>query len=128
MPTILIAEDEAHIIRVMSLWLQRHGHDIVEAANGEVALEQLRTRSIDLIISDMNMPRVDGLELVRTVREDLHLDVPFVLLTARCDQDRLAARLEPYQVRIFPKPFVPSRLVADIDRLLGVAAVEGETP
>lgn len=122
MPSILIAEDEAHILRILSMWLGRHGYDVLEASDGAAALKILDRRTVDLIISDMNMPIVDGLELIRAVREERGLDVPFLLLTARCDQDKLAGTMGPYSVHLYPKPFVPSRLVADIDRLLGTAA------
>jgi two-component system chemotaxis response regulator CheY len=122
MPRILIAEDEAHILRVMALWLGRHGHEIIETPNGAVALQRLTDESVDLIISDMNMPLVSGLELVRVMRDERGSDVPIMLLTARCDQEKLSAQLGPYRVHLYPKPFVPSRLVHDIDRLLGVAA------
>ena len=122
MARILIAEDEAHILRVTSMWLSRHGHDILEATNGAEALALLNQERVDLIISDMNMPIVDGLGLVRAVREDHGLTVPFLLLTARCDRAELLSQMEPYGIHLYPKPFVPSRLVTDIDRLLGVAA------
>lgn len=120
MPRILVVEDEAHIQRILSLWLQRHGYDILEAADGAAALEVLDRETVDLIISDMNMPGMNGFQLVQAARNERHLDVPIMLLTARCDQDQLAEKMEPYGVRLYPKPFVPSRLVADIDRLLGV--------
>lgn len=120
MPRILVVEDEAHIQRILSLWLQRHGYDILEAADGAAALEVLDRETVDLIISDMNMPGTNGFQLVQAARNERHLDVPIMLLTARCDQDQLAEKMEPYGVRLYPKPFVPSRLVADIDRLLGV--------
>jgi two-component system chemotaxis response regulator CheY len=120
-PKILIAEDEAHILRVMAMWLERHGHEVLEAHNGAAALDILKRETVDLIISDMNMPVMDGLELIRAARNDLDLDVPILLLTARCDQEQLAKRMEPYHVQLYPKPFVPSRLVADIHRLLGAA-------
>ena len=121
MPRILIVEDEAHILRVMAIWLERHGHEVLEACNGAAALEMLRNQSVDLIISDMNMPVMDGLELIKAVREHLKIETPVLLLTARCDQEQLAQRMEPYSVRLYSKPFTPSRLVADIDRLLGAA-------
>ena len=122
MATILIVEDEAHTARVMSMWLSRHGHQILEAPHGQVALQMLERQRIDMIISDMNMPVMDGLGLVKAVREERHLDIPFLLMTARCDQSDLAAALEPYHVQLIPKPFVPSRLVADIQRMLGAVA------
>ncbi len=125
MARILIVEDEPHILRVTSMWLERHGHDVLEAHDGAAAFALLQRENVDLIISDMNMPVMDGLELARTVREELGLDVPILLLTARCDQDQLAKRLEPYHARLYPKPFVPSRLVADIDELLNTATPWG---
>ena len=121
MPTILIVDDEAHILRITSMWLRRHGYEIFEATNGAEALELLEHQSIDLVITDMNMPVLSGLDLVRTVRTERGSDVPFVLLTARCDQEQLAGELSQYGVRIYPKPFVPSRLVEDVGRLLETA-------
>ena len=120
MARILIVEDEAHIVRVMSMWLERHGHEILQAGNGLVALEVLEREDVDLIISDMNMPLLDGLGLVKTVRDERGLEVPILLVSARCDQVKLAEQLTPYNVRLYPKPFVPSRLVRDIERMLGV--------
>ncbi len=128
MARILIAEDEVHILRVTSMWLSRHGHEILEATNGAQALALLENAQVDLIISDMNMPVIDGLGLVRAVRDDHGLTVPFLLLTARCDRVELLRQMEPYGVHLYPKPFVPSRLVADIDRFLGVAASSGGVP
>ncbi len=51
-PTILIAEDEAHIAHVLSIWLKRHGYEILEAPNGAVALELLKCQPVDVVISD----------------------------------------------------------------------------
>ncbi len=125
MPKILIADDEAYIVRVIAMWLRRHGYDTVEASDGAQALEILDHQTVDLIISDMNMPEVDGLELVRVIREERGLDVPILLLSARCDQEKLSEQMEPYHVHLYPKPFVPSRLVADIERLLNSAVTQG---
>ncbi len=118
MATILIVEDEAHIARVMSMWLERHGHAIVGASNGLEALNLIASEPIDLIITDMNMPQLDGLGLVKAVRDERGLDVPIMLVTARCDQREISEQLKPYSVKLCPKPFVPSRLVADIERML----------
>ena len=126
MARILIAEDEAHIVRVMSLWLKRNGHDIIETPNGRAALEVLKKENVDVVISDVNMPILDGLGLVKAVRapegECQNRDVPFLMLSSRCDQALLAKEVEGCNVSLYPKPFVPSRLVAEIDRLLGATA------
>ena len=125
MARILIAEDEPHILRVMSLWLQRHGHETIEACNGRAALDILEVDQVDLIVSDVNMPDVGGLGLAKAVREEHQLDVPMVLVTARCDQADMIEAMKPYRVHLFPKPFVPSSLVALIDRLLAAPAAQG---
>jgi CheY-like chemotaxis protein len=117
-PKVLIAEDEPHILRVMSMWLTRQGYRVFEARHGGEALDYLRREPMDVLISDMNMPGVDGLTLIKKVREELKLDLPVFFLTARCDQDRLTQQLRPFNVHLYPKPFVPSRLVAAIDLIL----------
>ncbi len=122
MGRILIVDDEAHIARVLAMWLSRNGHEVVEAPNGEIALRKITDGGIDVIISDMNMPVLDGIGLVKALREELKLKTPVLLLTARCDQTNLVEKLKPYEVRLIPKPFTPSRLVADIDSILGASA------
>lgn len=126
MARIIVVDDEPHILRVMSMWISRHGYEVAEAANGQIALDEIRREAVDLIISDMNMPVMDGLALAHAVRVDEGLDIPFLLLTARCDQAALHEKLAPYHVRLYPKPFVPSRLVAEIDNLLSVKLVSPE--
>jgi two-component system chemotaxis response regulator CheY len=122
MARILIADDDAHIVRVLSMWLGRHGHEVVTARNGEDALAILDGASVDLIISDMNMPVLDGVGLAKAVRGKVGATIPIIVLTARCDQERLSEQLAVYGVRVYPKPFLPSQLVVEINHLLGVAA------
>ncbi len=119
MASILIADDDAHIVRVMAIWLQRHGHRLITARNGGEALDLLEENAIDVIITDVNMPVLDGIQLTLAVRERFGDRVPIIMLTARCDQDRLSEQLASEAVQILPKPFLPSHLVAEIDRLLG---------
>ena len=119
MARILIVDDDPHTVAVLSLWLGQHGHDVVKTGNGADALDAIAEQPCDLIISDVNMPGMDGLELVKVVRLQRGLEVPFLMLTSRCDQTDLAKEMESYDVVLYPKPFMPSRLVAEIDRLLG---------
>jgi DNA-binding response OmpR family regulator len=115
---ILVAEDEAAILRVLVMWLTRNGFEVFEARDGVEALAIIDAESLDLIISDMNMPRMDGLELARRLREERHDQTPFILLSARSDQTLLIQKTSALNVQHYPKPFVPSRLVADIQQLL----------
>lgn len=118
MATILLAEDDAHTTRVMQLWLTRHKHVVIEAGDGQAALDKLRVTPVDLLISDVNMPRMTGLQLVHAVRTELRLDLPILMFSSRCDHAELAREVGPLSVQLYPKPFVPSRLCAHIDRLL----------
>jgi len=118
---ILITDDDAHIVRVMSIWLKRQGYETVTARNGRDALDLLEREQIDLVISDMNMPVLNGFELACEIRKRGFDTLPIILLTARCDQDMLAEQLEGYHAHVAPKPFVPSQLVEQINELLGVA-------
>jgi len=118
---ILITDDDAHIVRVMSIWLKRQGYDTMTAHNGRDALEFVEREQVDLVISDMNMPVLNGLELVREIRKRGFDSLPVIVLTARCDQETITEQLRAYNAQVAPKPFVPSQLVEQINGLLGVA-------
>jgi len=119
---ILVADDDAHIARVLAMWLGRHGHDVVTAPNGDAALAALGQAPVDLIISDMNMPVLDGIGLAEAVRAKIGPDIPMLVLSARCDQENLTQQLAAFNVGVYPKPFLLSQLVVEINRLLGVVA------
>lgn len=123
MAKILIADDDAHIARVMSIWLTRHGHTAMCASNGRQALEILKAQSVDLVISDMNMPELDGLGFVKELRAYAGDRLPVIILSARCDQQELMDALASYGVKVYPKPFLPSYLVTEIHRLLDCAGL-----
>jgi len=122
MARILIAEDDAHMMRVLSMWLVRNGHQVLEASDGEAAKAVLTDENVDLVVSDVNMPRLDGLHLVEWIRSQKSESLPVVMLSSRCDQDSIADRLKPHNVRVHPKPFSPSRLVVEIEQLLAPQA------
>ncbi len=118
MPRILIVEDDPHILRILAVWLQRCGHEVGEAANGLVAAERIDAESFDLVVSDVNMPSMDGIALIRWLRHKRVSDVPVILLTSRCDHDVLDEELAQLNVAFHPKPFSPSQLVTQIEELM----------
>ncbi|HEY3242094.1 MAG TPA: response regulator [Phycisphaerae bacterium] len=124
MATILVADDDAHMVRLIAMWLSRNGHQVIEVTDGEMAQAALTAQAIDLVVSDVNMPKVDGIGLVRWVRAQLKSDIPIVLLSSRCDQSTMAAQVAGFGVRIHPKPFSPSRLMEEIARLLEAEKLE----
>ncbi|MHC5108620.1 MAG: response regulator [Planctomycetota bacterium] len=118
MARILITDDDAHVVRIMSMWLARQGHEVLEARSGQAALDLLDQHEVDFIISDVNMPGMNGIEFLRATREQKNVGVPFLLISSRCDQRELREIVKPLGARLYPKPFVPSKLVADIEEML----------
>ena len=122
MSTILIADDEARIRRLVSDFLKRDGHTIIEAADGKTALELIENRrpTLDLAILDVMMPGMDGFEVLREVREqetgDNHL--PVMLLTARAEDADQVRGLEGGADDHVTKPFSPIVLAARVRTLL----------
>jgi len=121
MAKILVAEDDIHVMRLMALWLTKSGHEVLEASNGVEAKELLSAGGVDCLVTDVNMPHCDGIELVHWLRRDARLTIPVTLLSARCDQENLSERLQNMDVAVYPKPFSPSRLLAEIERKLTTA-------
>ncbi|GMU83024.1 MAG: response regulator [Phycisphaerales bacterium] len=110
MTRILVAEDDPHILRVISLWLTRQGYEVIEARNGEVAIQLYDERRPDIIITDINMPVMDGLALLDTVFSRPRLPRGIVVLTNRWDHREIGQRLEDSGVITVPKPFSPTKL------------------
>ncbi len=115
MARILITDDDAYMLRILAMWLGHNGHQVVEARNGKLATKILENESIDLIVSDINMPEMSGVELAEWVRHERGLNTPMILLSSRCDQLQLSEKLGLLGISIHPKPFSPSRLMAQID-------------
>ena len=78
---ILVVENEANMRRVLTALLRRKGYRTLEAEDGEVALEQLANESVDAVLSDLKMPRMNGLELVEQMQKRFR-SIPVILLTA----------------------------------------------
>lgn len=122
MSTILIADDEARIRRLVSDFLKRDGHNIIEAADGAQALQALENRreGLDLAILDVMMPKLDGFEVLRELRaqegDGAHL--PVMMLTARAEETDQVRGLEDGADDYVTKPFSPVVLAARVRTLL----------
>jgi PleD family two-component response regulator len=83
---ILVVDDEDHIRRILKFQLEKHGYRVVLAENGEVALELVRRESPDLILLDLMMPRIDGFETCRRIRQNFQTSqIPVIILTAKSE-------------------------------------------
>ncbi|MFN2291028.1 MAG: response regulator transcription factor, partial [Anaerolineae bacterium] len=109
---ILVVEDEPSIREVVSLYLRRAGYDVSVVADGRAALESLSGQIPDLVVLDLMLPEVDGLEITRWLRE--RGDTPIIMLTARRDEPDRIAGLEMGADDYVVKPFSPQELVSRV--------------
>lgn len=113
---ILIVDDEPKIVSTVRAYLEREGYQVMEANDGKKALESFRREQPDLIILDLMLPEIDGLEVCRQIRRSS--DVPIIMLTARQeDADKLVG-LEIGADDYVTKPFSPRELIARVKVVL----------
>jgi DNA-binding response OmpR family regulator len=113
---ILVVEDEPSIREVVSLYLRRAGYQVTVVEDGQSALESLSDRLPDLVVLDLMLPQVDGLEVTRWLRE--RGDTPIIMLTARREEQDRIAGLEMGADDYVVKPFSPQELVSRVRAVL----------
>ncbi|MFG1498225.1 sigma-54 dependent transcriptional regulator [Saccharospirillum sp. HFRX-1] len=112
---ILIVEDDANLREAVSDTLKLSDYDVVEADCGEAAVARLKEQSVDFIVSDVNMPGMDGHQLLDYVRTH-HPDLPMLLITAYAAVDKAVAAMQAGAVDYLVKPFEPDQLIDLIER------------
>jgi DNA-binding response OmpR family regulator len=120
--SILIVEDEASIASFVGMYLKRAGFVVCTAGTGEEAIEQAEEHAPSLIVLDLMLPDVDGIEVCRRVRQ--RSDVPILMLTARDDDVDKIIGLEVGADDYLTKPFNPGELVARVKSILRRANLE----
>lgn len=113
-PMVMVVDDDAAIRRLCRFYLMSRGYDVVEACDGQDALEKFRQQPCRLIIVDMNMPRMNGLQLIdqlRAQRFDVHIILITAFGTAAVEKDVLRRGANEYIV----KPFDSEELVSRVD-------------
>jgi len=120
---ILIVDDDGDLRTLLGLCFLRRGHSIVVASNGAEGLACVTAHAPDLVVTDLNMPVMNGLELLRRLRANGHRDLPVIVLTARADQRTaaIAAGADAFLV----KPFSLRELGETAERLLGERRAPG---
>ena len=118
MATILVAEDDAGIRRVCTMWLKRDGHTVIEAADGQAAMELLQAQDVDLLVSDVEMPRLSGTELVAWWRIEKKSSRPVIMISATYERSEVDSRMRNYDIQFMPKPFSPLKLTQTVEDLL----------
>jgi two-component system, OmpR family, alkaline phosphatase synthesis response regulator PhoP len=116
MTKVLIVDDQPDIVRLVRDYLERAGFDVVTSGDGEAALRTARQARPDLVILDLTLPRLDGLDVARSLRRDGN--VPIIMLTARTDESDRVAGLELGADDYVTKPFSARELVARVRAVL----------
>lgn len=117
---LLLVDDDRDLVEVLTYVLQREGFSVVAAFDGEGAWRQFQSEQPSLVILDINMPGIDGLEVCRRIREAS--TVPVVMLTARADEVDIIRALGLGADDYVTKPFSPRQLVARVKAVLRRAA------
>jgi two-component system alkaline phosphatase synthesis response regulator PhoP len=123
MKTVLVVEDEPQIAQIVRDYLQHAGFAVVTAADGADAITLAGERRPDLVVLDLGLPRLDGLEVARRLRRDT--DIPIIMLTARVEESDRLTGLGVGADDYVTKPFSPRELVARVRAVLRRAAPRG---
>ncbi|WDP90269.1 MAG: response regulator [Desulfobacter sp.] len=117
---VLVVDDSISMRRIIRGFLERNGVTrIAEAGNGQAALELIRFQALDLIISDLNMPVMNGMELLETLNGDQEFRaIPFVILTVEANQKTMNLALETGADSYIVKPVSEAPFIKEIQRVL----------
>ena len=127
---ILLCDDEAHILRAAEFKFKRAGFEVLCASDGEEAWELVTSLHPDIVITDYQMPRLDGLGLIARIRAHAETaNLPVLMLTAKGYELSHEATCGTYGVvAVLPKPFSPRELHQRVVEILGCTQVSAESP
>jgi DNA-binding response OmpR family regulator len=122
---VLLCDDEIHIVRTAEIRLAQAGFEVQIAHDGQEAWEAILEDQPDVLVTDLQMPRVDGFELIRRIRANAATkEMPVLMLTAKGFELAREEAMEKWGISsVLSKPFSPRELVRLIDLALGTAAV-----
>lgn len=117
---IMTADDSASVRQMVSFTLKQNGYDVIEAVDGKDALTKLSAQKVDMLITDLNMPNLDGLGLIRGVRAGtLNKFIPIIMLTTESQDGKKVEGKAAGATGWIVKPFKPEQLIAVIKKVLG---------
>jgi len=127
-PKILVIEDEPDILEVLQYNLEREGHKVIACRNGEQGLSRIRTDNPDLVILDLMLPGMDGVEVCRQVKSDpVTRGIPIIMVTAKAEESDIVLGLGIGADDYLAKPFSPRELVARVKVVLRRGALRDES-
>ena len=121
-PVVLVADDEEDIKVVLRMFLEAVGYEVVTAFDGLDALEQIKSTKPDVVLMDIMMPVIDGIEVVRQMKATPGIrDIPVVMLTAAAQSDMVERAIQAGAADYIVKPFEPEAVQRAIEKVLGTA-------
>lgn len=116
---IMTADDSASMRQMISFTLRQAGYEVVEAVDGQDALEHLSGSSVAMLVTDLNMPRVDGIELIKQVRaQPAYKFIPIIMLTTESAEDKKMAGKAAGATGWIVKPFTQDQLLSVVKKVL----------
>jgi two-component system, chemotaxis family, chemotaxis protein CheY len=116
--TILIVDDSLSLRQLVSMTLKRAGYDVIEACDGKDALSKLGGAKIDLIVSDVNMPNMDGLTFLKELKQRKEYRfTPVIMLTTESAEDKMKEGQQSGARAWMVKPFKPEQMLAAVNKL-----------
>jgi len=125
MARILIVDDEERMRHLLSIMLSRKGYHVDQAGDGVEALEMIRATPFDMIITDIKMPRMDGMELLKKVME-MEIPYPVIFITAFATVESAVEAMRQGAVDYIIKPFEEDRILLTVERTLGLSRIMDE--
>jgi len=121
-PVVLVADDEEDIKVVLRMFLEAVGYEVITAFDGLDALEQIKSTKPDVVLMDIMMPVIDGIEVVRQMKATPGIrDIPVVMLTAAAQSDMVERAIQAGAADYIVKPFEPETVQRAIEKVLGTA-------
>ena len=118
--TILSVDDSASMRQMVRLTLSGAGYDVVEASDGKEGLARAQGKAFDMVVTDLHMPNMDGLALIRELRKlPAYKGVPILFLTTESDENRKKEAKTAGATGWITKPFAPEQLLAVVKKVVG---------
>jgi len=118
--TVLIVDDSSMVTKVLSFMIKKAGYNILSAVDGKNALELFDGREIDLVITDLNMPNMNGLELINEIRsKEYYCYTPVVLFNAGSGEDQKKIMKTSGATMLFDKNNIREKIITTIKKMLG---------
>ena len=116
--TILICEDEQIMLAALSFRMRQNGFEVIAAEDGKVALDKIKEFNPDIIVTDIMMPYITGIELLNIVREEMKSTVPVIIISALEQEETILTAFQKGANDFIVKPFKPNELILRVKKII----------